>query len=61
MFCFRSFLMGVGSVLSFGFPRIERYSFEYPHKALSDDWRNVGDDLRVAILKYKAEDVNEQA
>jgi hypothetical protein len=57
----KAFFVGVGSVLSFGWAKSERYSFVYPHNAISNDYNAVGRDLHKALKKYSMERNNEKA
>ncbi len=51
---FKTFLAGVGSVLSFGWAKRKiNYPFPYPGRAMTDDWERIGRDIGVAISKME--------
>jgi hypothetical protein len=58
MLSFKGFLIGLSSVLSFGWPRKDQFS-NWPDKAISEDWNRVGGDLQSAIAKFRVEKNND--
>jgi len=58
MFIWDGFLAGLGSVLSFGWPKKEPYPVPPMHRVVEDDWQRVSKDISLAIKKYKTEEKN---
>jgi hypothetical protein len=47
------FIAGIASSLSFGWPAKMKYPFQFPVKAIGNDWENIGRDLKSAIDKLE--------
>ncbi|MCE3233057.1 MAG: hypothetical protein K0R98_1314 [Rickettsiaceae bacterium] len=57
---FEGFLAGLGSVLSFGWPKKGACPLRSTAKVLSEDWQRVGRDMESAISNYKLERKNDK-
>jgi hypothetical protein len=58
MFVWDGFLAGLGSVLSFGWPKKQPHPLASSKKVIEDDWRRVSKDINRAIKNYKTEEKN---
>lgn len=58
MFCWDAFFAGVGSVLTFGWPKKQPYPIDSIERVIENDWKSISQDLKIAIKKYQAEEKN---
>ena len=61
MFFLDGFLAGLGSVLTFGWPKTKSYPIASPKIVIADDWQRISKDINIAISKYKVEEKNGKA
>ena len=58
MFVWSGFFAGLGSVLSFGWPKKLPYPMASSQKVVEDDWRRISKDIKSGIRNYKSVEKN---